>query len=74
MNDNQSKILNLELQKKKHVLDYLNKKLQRYQKANSRIRNVISQEEIDDVIFQIKNTTIEIEILQTKIKDIYDAS
>lgn len=74
MNENQFKILQLELQKKKVILDHLNKKLKRYQKANSRVSNVISQEEIDNVIFQIKNTEIEIEILQTKIKDIYDAS
>jgi predicted patatin/cPLA2 family phospholipase len=74
MNENQFKILNLELEKKQHVLDYLNKKLKRYQKANSRISNAISKEEIEDLIFQIKSTEIEIEILQTKIKDFNDAS
>lgn len=70
MNENQFKVLNLELEKKKHVLDHLNKKLKRYQKANSRVFNAISQEEIDDIIFQIKNTEIEIKILQTRIKDV----
>lgn len=74
MNENQIKILNLELAKKKHVLEYLNKKLKRYQRANSRITNVISKEEIEDLTFQIRNTEIEIEILQTKIKDVQDAS
>ena len=74
MNENQFKILNLELEKKKHTLNHLNRKLTRYKRANSKISNVVAQEEIEDLVFQIKTLEIEIEILQTKIKDFKDAS
>ena len=74
MTNNQLQILELELQKKKHVFDYLQKKLDRYKRANNKVQNVISEEEIEDVLFQIKTSELEISILQTKIKDIYDAS
>lgn len=74
MTNNQIQILELEYQKKKHIFDYLQKKLDRYKKANSKINNVISEDEIEEVVVEIKNAELEMQILKAKIDGLTDVS
>jgi hypothetical protein len=64
----QKKILELELEKHKKLYDHYLEKLSRYQKINSKIDNVISQDEIGDLQIKADTAAIEIEILQAKIE------
>lgn len=67
-------ILELELKKKEIELEHYQKKLARYNRANKIVFNTISQEEILDLEMLISTLKLEIEIIQSKIKELYNAS
>ena len=68
--DTEKHILELELKKRETICSASKRKLDKYQRANSRVFNAVSQDEIDDVKLEIKTQELEIEILKTKIGDI----
>lgn len=68
--ESEKRILKLQLQKREKIKKALERKLDKYLKANRRVFNAISQEEIDDVKLDIETQKLEIEILRTKIEDI----
>jgi multidrug resistance efflux pump len=63
------KVLNLELEKQNLVIKNLNRKIQRFERANRLVENTISQEEIDDLKLEISTLEIQKEIILSKIKD-----
>ena len=67
--ETEKQILKLELKKKEKICAASERKLEKYQRANRRVANAISQEEIEDVILEIETQKLEIQILKTKIGD-----
>ena len=63
------KVLNLELEKQNLVIKNLNRKIQRFERANRLVENTISQEEIDDLKLEISTLEIQKEIILSKIRD-----
>lgn len=61
------KILKLELSQLDIVQKNLEKKIDRYQKANSIVKNTIAQQDIDDLTTELEKSKIEQEILASKI-------
>lgn len=70
--ESEKRILQLELEKREKIRKALERKLVKYNRANKRVFNAISQEEINEVQLEIETQQLEIEILKTKIKDIVD--
>lgn len=70
--ESEKRILQLELEKREKIRKALERKLVKYNRANQRVFNAISQEEINEVQLEIETQQLEIEILKTKIKDIVD--
>lgn len=68
--DTELSILQLELKKRQKICSSLERKKAKYEMANERVFNAVSQEEIDDVQLEIDTQRLEIEILKTKIKDL----
>ena len=68
--DTELSILQLELKKRQKICAALERKKAKYQMANERVFNAVSQEEIDDVQLEIDTQRLEIEILKTKIKEL----
>jgi len=64
----QKKILELELQKESLVIKNLQRKIQRFDKANKIVKNAISQEEIDDLKLELKTLELQQEILKSQIE------
>jgi hypothetical protein len=63
-------ILELELEKRKKVCLAYEAKIKKYERANKRVFNAVSQEEIDDLSLSLETQKIEIEILKTKINEL----
>jgi len=63
-------ILQLELKKRQKICASCERKLYKYEKANERVFNAVSQDEIDDVKLELDTQKLEIEILKTKIKEL----
>jgi predicted nucleic acid-binding Zn-ribbon protein len=63
------KVLNLELNQQELVIKNLSRKIQRLEKANERVHNAISQEEIDDLKLELETLEIQKKIIQSKIRD-----
>lgn len=72
--NNELKILELQKKQKEISLNHYSKRLEKYLAANGRVYNAVSQDDVDDLNYQIENLKLEIEILETKIKDAQDAS
>ena len=73
MNENtQIKILQLELKKQQVVAQNLEKKIGRYEKANSIVKNTIAQQEIDDLKTELETARLQKEILSSKIESLKD--
>ena len=73
MNENtQIKILQLELKKQQVVAQNLEKKIGRYEKANSIVKNTIAQQEIDDLKTELETARLQKEILSSKIESLQD--
>lgn len=70
--ESEKRILKLELEKRDKIRKASERKLDKYNRANQRVFNAISQEEIDEIKLEIETQILEIEILKTKIKDIGD--
>ena len=70
--ESEKRILKLELEKRDKIRKASERKLEKYNRANQRVFNAISQEEIDEIKLEIETQILEIEILKTKIKDIGD--
>jgi len=66
------KILSLELEQQSIIAQNLNKKITRYEKANSVVKNTIAQQEIDDLKTELKTAEIQKEILSSKIESLQD--
>lgn len=66
------KILSLELEKQSIVAQNLSKKIGRYEKANSIVKNTIAQQEIDDLKTELKTAQIQKQILSSKIESLQD--
>ena len=73
MNENtQIKILQLELKKQQVVAQNLEKKIGRYEKANTIVKNTIAQQEIDDLKTELETARLQKEILSSKIESLKD--
>jgi hypothetical protein len=70
--ETQQKVLELELEKLEIQSRTLDRKIARCERANKRVFNAISQEEIDELKTELKTTKLEKEILISKIKEIND--
>ena len=68
----QIKILQLELKKQQVVAQNLEKKIGRYEKANSIVKNTIAQQEIDDLKTELETARLQKEILSSKIESLKD--
>ena len=68
----QIKILQLELKKQQVVAQNLEKKIGRYEKANSIVKNTIAQQEIDDLKTELETARLQKEILSSKIESLQD--
>ena len=68
--DTELSILQLELKKRQKICAALERKRAKYEMANERVYNAVSQEEIDEVSLEIETQGLEIEILKTKIKEL----
>jgi len=68
----QIKILQLELKKQEVVEQNLEKKIGRYEKANSIVNNTIAQQEIDDLKTELETARLQKEILSSKIESLKD--
>jgi len=68
--ETQLSILQLELKKRQKICAACERKLHKYERANERVYNTISQDEIDEVTLELDTQKIEIEILKTKIKEL----
>jgi len=66
------KILSLELEQQSIIAQNLNKKITRYEKANSVVKNTIAQQEIDDLKTELQTAEIQKEILSSKIESLQD--
>jgi len=63
-------ILELELEKQKLLEKNLERKIERYKKANNIVVNAISKEEIEDTELDLKTVSIQRKILENKIKEL----
>ena len=63
-------ILQLELKKRQKICAACERKLYKYEKANKRVFNAVSQDEVDEVKLELDTQKLEIEILKTKIKEL----
>lgn len=63
-------ILQLELKKRQKICASLERKKAKYEIANERVYNAISQDEIDDLQLEIDTQNLEIEIIKTKIAEL----
>lgn len=73
MNENtQIKILQLEFKKQEVIAKNLEKKIGRYEKANSIVKNTIAQQEIDDLKTELETARLQKEILSSKIESLKD--
>lgn len=66
------KVLSLELQKQEVIANNLKNKIDRYEKANSIVKNTIAQQEIDDLKTEMKTAELQKEILSSKIQALTD--
>jgi len=69
-NKTEKDILDLELEKQIIFEKTLSNKLKRFRKANERVANAVSQEEIEETELELKTTNIQRKILEKKIRDI----
>ena len=68
----QLKVLSLELEQQSIIAQNLSKKIDRYERANSIVKNTIAQQEIDDLKTELKTAEIQKEILSSKIESLQD--
>jgi len=71
-NETQLKVLSLELEQQSIIAQNLSKKIDRYERANSIVKNTIAQQEIDDLKTELKTAEIQKEILSSKIEALQD--
>jgi len=70
--ETQLKVLSLELEQQSIIAQNLSKKIDRYERANSIVKNTIAQQEIDDLKTELKTAEIQKEILSSKIESLQD--
>jgi multidrug resistance efflux pump len=70
--DTQLKVLSLELEQQSIIAQNLSKKIGRYERANSIVKNTIAQQEIDDLKTELKTAQLQKEILSSKIESLQD--
>ena len=66
------KVLSLEFQQQEVIANNLQKKIGRYEKANSIVKNTIAQQDIDDLKTELETAELQKEILSSKIKSLQD--
>jgi len=71
-NETQLKVLSLELEQQSIIAQNLSKKIGRYERANSIVKNTIAQQEIDDLKTELKTAQLQKEILSSKIESLQD--
>lgn len=69
-NKTEKDILDLELEKQIIFEKTLSNKLKRFRKANERVANAVSQEEIEETELELKTINIQRQILEKKIEEI----
>ncbi len=65
--DTDLKILKLELKQQNLIQKNLQKKIDRYEKANHSVHNTIAQQDIDDLKTELQTCELQKEILSSKI-------
>ena len=70
--DTELKILKLELKQQEIIGKNLQKKITRYEKANSIVNNTIAQQDIDDLKAELQTSELQKEILSSKINSFKD--
>lgn len=64
------KVLKLELKQQEVITNNLTVKIDRYEKANSIVKNTIAQQDIDDLKTELKTAELQKEILSSKIESL----
>jgi hypothetical protein len=64
------KVLKLELKQQEVITNNLTVKINRYEKANSIVKNTIAQQDIDDLKTELKTAELQKEILSSKIESL----
>ena len=64
------KVLQLEFKQQEVIANNLTVKIDRYEKANSIVKNTISQQDIDDLKTELKTAELQKEILSSKIESL----
>lgn len=64
------KVLQLEFKQQEVIANNLTVKIDRYEKANSIVKNTIAQQDIDDLKTELKTAELQKEILSSKIESL----
>jgi len=64
------KVLQLEFKQQEVIANNLTVKINRYEKANSIVKNTIAQQDIDDLKTELKTAELQKEILSSKIESL----
>ena len=64
------KVLQLEFKQQEVIVNNLTVKINRYEKANSIVKNTIAQQDIDDLKTELKTAELQKEILSSKIESL----
>lgn len=65
--ETQQKILELELEKENLAIRNLERKIRRFEKANEIVKNVISQDDIDEVKLELKKKELQKKIIESQM-------
>lgn len=68
--ETQLDILKLELKKREKIYNSCSRRLEKYQRANQRVFNAVSQDDIDDVILELETERLEIEKITLEIEEL----
>jgi hypothetical protein len=64
------KVLELEFKQQEVIANNLTIKINRYEKANSIVKNTIAQQDIDDLKTELKTAELQKQILSSKIESL----
>jgi len=64
----EKEIVELELAKNQILIANLKKKIARFERANAIVKNTIAQQEVDDLVAELKVSELQRKILQSRLK------
>ncbi len=70
--DIQKTILDLKMQQEAVKSNNLKSKIDRYNRANEKVPNTVAQQDIDDLVYELKSSEMEKEIIRTQLEALED--